>query len=559
MMKMEEVTSKLKPRFDLEKMYAAYRKFLKGAEHGKVVTRFPPEPSGYLHIGHVKAACLNYHYAKMFEGKMIMRFDDTNPAKEKDEYKESILEDLKTLEIYPDQFTHTSDYFDLIIAKCTWSIQNNLAYCDNTDADTMKKERNEGIESKCRSYSVEQNLEIWNKMLLGDLKEYCVRAKMDMQCKNKCMRDPVIFRHCAEPHQVTGTKYKVYPTYDFACPIVDAVEGVTHAMRTNEYADRNHQYAWFIKNLQLRPVVIHDYSRLNFVSTTLSKRKLTWFVEQGLVDGWSDPRFPTVRGIIRHGMLVQTLIEFMLEQGPSKNSNLMEWDKIWALNRKSIDPIALKYTAISAKNAVPIVIENHTEIDTSVIMVPLHPKNEEIGKKPIHRPQSLLVEREDLEDLKVGDRVVLVKWGVFVITELNLSQESPIIKVVHDAKDTDFKNPKKITWLPNDPALLYNVNVLEYDHLLNSLKPDEEKDFEAVVNKNSMFSTPFLSEGHLRTLPVGSHIQFERRGYFIIDKKRIIDNIQEEADCIFIPDGKSKSMSGLSTNIDAKKLAKGNK
>lgn len=204
---------------DVEKFYSLYRKQLKGAEQGKVVTRFAPEPSGYLHMGHVKSACISYHYAKMFGGKMILRFDDTNPAKEKEEFTESIQEDLKKLDIEWDRITYTSDYFQHLVDVCTQAIKDGLAYCDDTPDEQMKKERTDGIESKCRAATPEQNLAIWNDMIKGEHKKLSVRAKMDYKCPNKCMRDPVIFRHVEVPHARTGNKFKVYPTYDFACPI----------------------------------------------------------------------------------------------------------------------------------------------------------------------------------------------------------------------------------------------------------------------------------------------------------------------------------------------------
>lgn len=172
-----------------------------------------------------------------------------------------------------------------------------------------------------------------------------------MASDNGCLRDPVIYRKCLVPHHITGTKYKIYPTYDFACPIIDSHEGVTHALRSSEYADRNALYNFMLKKMNLRKVKIQDFSRLNFVKTTLSKRKLNWFVDEGIVGGWDDPRFPTVRGIMRRGMTVVALTEFMLDQGPSKNSNLMEWDKIWATNRKIIDKECHRYTAVSQNNS----------------------------------------------------------------------------------------------------------------------------------------------------------------------------------------------------------------
>jgi glutamyl-tRNA synthetase len=206
-------------------------------------------------------------------------------------------------------------------------------------------------------------------MIEGKSEGWCIRAKMNMQDKLKCLRDPVFYRCKNEPHHRHGTKYKAYPTYDFACPIVDAIEGVTHAMRTIEYHERNAGYHWVQKVLGLRKVEIYDYSRLNLVSTILSKRSLKWFVEEGIADGWEDPRFPTVQGIMRRGMVPEALKKFMMEQGPSKNTNMMEWDKLWAYNKDAIDPTAARYTAIVKETASKLILNNGPE----KIYVETHP------------------------------------------------------------------------------------------------------------------------------------------------------------------------------------------
>jgi glutamyl-tRNA synthetase len=321
---------------------------LKNVEMGKVVTRFPPEPSGYLHIGHAKAALLNDYFARLYKGKLLLRFDDTNPSKEKMEYENSIKEDLELLGIRPDHVSHTSDHFPKIYDYALQMIQKGLAYVDDTDQETMRAQRFDGIDSKCRNKTVEENLKDFTEMKKGTefgLKS-CLRAKIDMSDKNKAMRDPVIYRCNLIPHPHTGTTYKMYPTYDFVCPIVDSIEGVTHALRTNEYRDRNPQYEWFLKALGLRWVNIWDYSRLNFVYTLLSKRKLTWFVEQGLVSGWDDPRFATVRGIRRRGMTIEALRSYILSQGASQRELSLEWDKLWVTNKKVIDPVAPRHTAL---------------------------------------------------------------------------------------------------------------------------------------------------------------------------------------------------------------------
>ncbi len=546
----------LKSKLNLEAMYKRYKKFLKGAKEGEVVTRFPPEPSGYLHIGHIKAACLNYHYSKMFKGKFLLRFDDTNPSKEKEEFKESILKDLKTLNIIPDQISNSSDHFDFFLKKCDEFIAAGLGYCDALDSKTMKEQRMNKIDSIYRNTPIAENLKIWEEMKIGEQKKYCVRAKINMQSNNGCLRDPVIFRHCEIPHHITGTKFKVYPTYDFACPIIDSIEGVTHAMRSNEYSDRNALYSYMLKKMKLRKVKIQDFSRLNFINTTLSKRKLGWFVGQGIVTGWDDPRFPTTQGILRRGMMVDTLIEFMIEQGPSKNSNLMEWDKIWAKNRKRIDKISPRYSMISKKNAVSVeVVDTDGQYLTSTL-IPLHPKDKSIGQKSLTKSTSLLVEGEDVKDLKAGSKIVLMKWGVFELKSVDLENKKITAKYLPE--DKDFKHPPKINWINQNPNSNLVIKILEYGHLLTVAKPDAEKEFKDFVNMNSKYEMDFVAEGSIRSLEKGDVVQFERRGFYILDSKKITDTKELKMEFIFIPDGKTKTMSGLNTNIDSKKLSKGN-
>ena len=289
-----------------------------GAIDGGVVTRFPPEPSGYLHIGHVKACMLNHYYAKRYNGKLIVRFDDTNPSKEKAEFETSIISDLAKLDIVADLVTYTSDSFPLILKMAYLLLSKDLAYMDDTPQEKMRDERMAGIDGCRRNTKMEENVTLFNAMIAGNLEGYCLRAKIDMQAKNKTMCDPVIYRVNKTPHHRTGSTYKAYPTYDFACPIVDSTEGVTHALRTTEYNDRDEQFAWMISALELRPVVIQSYARMNFQYSVLSKRKLAWFVEMGHVTGWDDPRFPTVQGVLRRGVQMEALREFILSQGSSR-------------------------------------------------------------------------------------------------------------------------------------------------------------------------------------------------------------------------------------------------
>jgi glutamyl-tRNA synthetase len=554
---MEAATKNLKPRFDIEKMYKKYKKVLKKAKNGEVITRFPPEPSGYLHIGHIKAALLNFHYSRMFNSKMILRFDDTNPTNEKHEYEEAILEDVKAMGIEYDVLVYTSDHFDLIFEKCTWMIENGHAYCDNTPHEQMKKERMDGIASKCRDVAVEENLRIWGEMQKGELLDYCVRAKISATTKNKCMRDPVMFRHNKDPHPRTGTKYKVYPTYDFACPIIDATDGVTYCMRTNEYADRNKQYAWFLKTMGLRDVKIYDYSRLNFIHTTLSKRKLNWFVQNKLVEGWDDPRFPTFRGIFRRGLLLNTLIEFMLEQGPSKNTNLMEWDKLWALNKKNLNPISRRFTALNVERKAVVTISNAADIDMTTTVVPMHPKNKDAGQKPFYKAGKLIMEPDDAELIEVGEKITLMKWGNFVVESKTVSEEGNFDIVVKATLDDKvFKGTKKLTWLPYKEELLVDVTFVEIGHLLKVRKLDPALSFESQVNYENRFETEAKGEAIIKTLQHGCYVQFERRGFYRLDKITTKNN-RANFEFIYIPDGKSKNMSTLKFKIDPKLTALG--
>jgi glutamyl-tRNA synthetase len=324
---------------------------LPDAKIGKVVTRFPPEASGYLHIGHAKAALLNDFVAKKYKGKLIIRFDDTNPVKEKQEYQESIKHDLSDLlHVKPTdgKITYSSDYFDFYIEKAEELIKIGKAFVDDTDRETLKKEKKELIESKNRNNSIEKNLKMWEEMKKGsdEGKKYFLRAKIDMKSLNGSLRDPVLFRGKSLPHLRTGSKYKIYPTYDFCCPLVDSLEGVTHSMRTSEYNDRNAQYIWILDSLNMRKPFIYDFSKFNLTYCLMSKRKLTLLVEQKVVDGWDDPRFPTLKGLFRRGLTYEGLKEFIYSQGGSRNIATLDYESLWGANKKYVDTISPRFSAI---------------------------------------------------------------------------------------------------------------------------------------------------------------------------------------------------------------------
>uniref|UniRef100_A0AC11DH52 Glutamyl-prolyl-tRNA synthetase 1 n=1 Tax=Ovis aries TaxID=9940 RepID=A0AC11DH52_SHEEP len=521
---------------------------LPGAEMGKVTVRFPPEASGYLHIGHAKAALLNQHYQVNFKGKLIMRFDDTNPEKEKEDFEKVILEDVAMLHIKPDQFTYTSDHFETIMKYAEKLIQEGKAYVDDTPAEQMKAEREQRIESKHRKNSVEKNLQMWEEMKKGSQfgQSCCLRAKIDMSSNNGCMRDPTLYRCKIQPHPRTGNKYNVYPTYDFACPIVDSIEGVTHALRTTEYHDRDEQFYWIIEALGIRKPFIWEYSRLNLNNTVLSKRKLTWFVNEGLVDGWDDPRFPTVRGVLRRGMTVEGLKQFIAAQGSSRSVVNMEWDKIWAFNKKVIDPVAPRYVALLKKEVVPV---NVPEAQEEMKEVAKHPKNPDVGLKPVWYSSKVFIEGADAETLSEGEMVTFINWGNINITKIHKNPEGKIVSL--DAKlnleNKDYKKTTKITWLAEtEHALPVPAICVTYEHLITKPVLGKDEDFKQYVNKNSKHEELMLGDPCLKDLKKGDIIQLQRRGFFICDQpyEPVSPYSCIEAPCIliYIPDGHTKEM-----------------
>jgi len=520
---------------------------LPGAEKGKVVVRFPPEASGFLHVGHAKAALLNYHYKESFDGKLIMRFDDTNPAKEKEEYEEVILEDLKMLQVKYDHFSRTSDHFETLLNYCEKLMKDGKAYVDDTDAETMKIERDAKTESKNRENSVEKNLKMWEEMKKGSAfgTKCAVRAKIDMQSPNGCLRDPTIYRCKPEPHPATGSKYKVYPTYDFACPIVDSVEGVTHALRTTEYMDRDDQFNWFIGALGLRKPHIWAYARLNLTNTVMSKRKLTWLVDTGLVDGWDDPRLPTVRGVLRRGLTVEALKQFIIAQGSSRSVVFMEWDKIWAFNKKVLDPIVPRHTTVNKQYRVVV---NILGAKTNCHKSPKHPKNNQVGEKDVWTGPTITIDGVDAENLNEGENATFINWGNMLIKKVNRSN-GKVISV--DAEDNttnkDFKKTFKLTWLCEDMdnSPFTPVVLVYYDHVITKPILEKDDDFKNFISKDSKFEIEMLGDPEMKKLKKGDIIQIQRRGYFICDfeYQPYSQNIGRARPAVLlaIPDGTPKS------------------
>uniref|UniRef100_A0A914ZAU4 glutamate--tRNA ligase n=1 Tax=Panagrolaimus superbus TaxID=310955 RepID=A0A914ZAU4_9BILA len=501
---------------------------LPGAVKGEVVVRFPPEASGYLHIGHAKAALLNAYYQKEFEGKLVMRFDDTNPAKENAHFEDVIKGDLELLGIKPDVWTHSSDHFDIMIELCEKLMKEGKAFVDDTDTETMRKEREERADSKNRNNSVETNLELWEEMKKGTKRgqECCVRIKIDMKHNNGALRDPTIYRCKNEPHVRTG---------------------ITHALRTTEYHDRDDQYYFICDALGLRKPYIWEYARLNMTHTVMSKRKLTLLVDEGIVEGWDDPRLPTVRGIIRRGLTVEGLKQFILAQGGSRSIVVMEWDKLWAFNKKVIDPIAPRYTALEG-NLVTVNV-NGAKPQTNKIN--LHPKDATIGSKDVNFGQKVLLERIDADLMNEGDTVTFVNWGNLKLTKVEKKDGHVVsINADLDLDNKDFKKTLKVTWLV-EPCI--EIQAVRYDPVISKAIIGKEEEWKTFVNKDSKHTFNFKAEEAIKNVKKGEIIQIQRKQFYICDK---VAEHGHPAVFIEIPDGHVK---GANDEKKPDKLAKGAK
>ncbi|GAB2212865.1 hypothetical protein Droror1_Dr00020863 [Drosera rotundifolia] len=519
------------------------------AEVGKVCLRFAPEPSGYLHIGHAKAALFNKYFAEKYEGRLIIRFDDTNPAKESNEFVDNLLKDIKSLGIVcsDTDVTYTSDYFPQLMKMAEDLIQQGKAYVDDTPKKQMKEERRDGIESKCRNISVDENIKLWKEMIAGSEKGVmcCLRGKLDMQDPNKSLRDPVYYRCNRMPHHRIGSKYKLYPTYDFACPFVDSMEGITHALRSSEYHDRNAQYHRIQGDMGLRKVHIYEFSRLNMVYTPLSKRILRRYVQDGKVDGWDDPRFPTVQGIVRRGLKIEALIQFILEQGPSKNLNLMEWDKLWTINKKIIDPVCPRHTAVIAERRVLVTLLGGPE-KPFVRIIARHKKYEGAGKKCITYTKRIWIDHADAEAISPDEEVTFMDWGNVIIKTIEKDEAGDathLTGVLH--LDGSVKTTKlKLTWLPESDELI-KLSLLEFDYLITKKKLEKHElenneEFDKVARPCTRKETLALGDSNMRNLKHGEIIQLERKGYFRCDVTYLRPS--KPVVLFAIPDGRQQSV-----------------
>jgi len=494
----------------------------------EVTVRFAPEPSGYLHIGHTKPLYLNDTIRQDFNGKFIVRFDDTNPKKESDDFESSIRDDINTLGISIDQITHTSDYFDIILCKAQQMLCEGNAYMDCTPADDMKDQRFKKEQSKYRNTSTDTNLMIFEKFVNDNTSIWCVRAKISYDNVNACLRDPVIMRACAEPHIKFGNKYNVYPTYDFCCPIVDYLEKVTHALRANEYIDHYDIYKWMCKKMGLiQPHVIH-FAKIRFEYTVMSKRYLKEMVELNLVDGWDDPRLPTVRGLMNRGLTCTSLREYIISMGLNNKVSLPSWDKLWASNKKIIDKIIPRYSSVDFNFRTTLHI-NGMSPELVQYVCEKHPTNKSLGDKTSYLFNQVIVNKYDSDLFKIGDRVGLLRNMVVEVIEitdkLNIMCNIP--------NDQNFKNTAhKINWIANVPTAFTKHALIHYENLINKSSMDKGDKIIDIFNNTSKYCSDVLIEISVSDIKKGDFIQLERRGYYIFNGNSFVQ----------IPEGRQKPM-----------------
>ena len=505
-----------------------------GVNDGRLATRFPPEPNGYLHIGHALSICINFGIAKEFDAPCYLRFDDTNPAKESDEYVNSIMEDVKWLGFdWGNDLAHASDYFDSIHEFAIELIEKDLAYIDSQTSEEIKNSRGTlnapGIESPYRDRPISENLGLFDRMKNGEFEsgEHVLRAKIDMSSPNINLRDPIIYRILHLNHQRTGGKWCIYPMYDFAHTLSDAIEGTTHSLCTLEFEDHRPLYEWFLDNLDLptRPRQI-EFSRLNLEHTITSKRKLADLVVSGHVSGWDDPRMPTLSGLRKRGYPASAIKEFCNRVGITKKDKTIEMSLLESTVREELDSSCNRVMAIL--NPLKVTIKNYPEGATEMLDARNHPKNKEMGSRQLPFSQNILIEKDDFmenpnEDffrLSPGAEVRLRYAYIIRCDEVIKDESGEIVELVcsydpETKSGTGTSNKKvksAIHWVSSDHAVSGNVNLFE------TLYNDPNPNSESPINQNSMVEihNPAF-EKSLVDAVVGSRFQFERNGYFILN------------------------------------------
>ena len=516
-----------------------------GKFQGRVHTRFPPEPNGYLHIGHAKSICLNFGVAAENSGICNMRFDDTNPLKEEVEYVDSIKNDVRWLGFHwQEPEFYASDYFEQLYQFAEQLILDGKAYVDELSAEKIREFRGTltqpGKNSPFRDRSAEESLDLFRRMRAGEFEDgsMVLRAKIDMASPNMVMRDPTLYRIRKATHHRTGDAWCIYPMYDFTHCISDSLEGITHSLCTLEFENNRELYDWTLENLNLYRSQQIEFARLNLTYTLLSKRVLILLVEEGHVRGWDDPRMPTLCGIRRRGYTPEAIRDFCARIGISKAENLVDWGLLEFCLREHLNEIAPR--AMAVLNPLKLVIENYPENQVEEFDMPLHPEDDSLGSRKVPFSKVLYIEQEDFREdppkkffrLSPGQEVRLRYAYYVTCTDVIKDAAGNVVEVrcTYDPAtrggwaEDGRKVKGTLHWVSAAQAVPAEVRV--YDHLFAKPVPaqvEEGKTFRDNLNPNSLTVLKAFLEPYLATLQEGDKVQFERLGYFCVDK----DSTQE--------------------------------
>ena len=512
---------------------------LESGKHDEIVTRFPPEPNGYLHIGHVMSICLNFGVGEENDGRTFLRYDDTNPGKEKQEYVDAIERDVHWLGFdWGDRLTHASDYFERLYESAEKLIELGVAYVDDLSAEEIREYRGTltepGKNSPYRDRSVEENMDLFRRMRAGEFEDgtHVLRAKIDMASPNMNMRDPTIYRIRHLDHQRTGDNWCIYPMYDYAHGLSDAYEGITHSLCTLEFEDHRPLYDWFLDQLQPehRPRQI-EFSRLNLAYTITSKRKLGLLIENNVVSGWDDPRMPTIAGMRRRGYPALALRDFVKRAGVTKKDKLIEMGALENCVREDLGDIAERRMAVL--RPLKVVLTNYPEGQVEMMEAMNHPNNPDMGTREIPFSRELWIEQDDFMEeaprkffrLKPGGEVRLRFGYIIKCEEVIKDDDGNVVELrcTYDAEtrsgtgSSDRKVKGTIHWVSAAHGVPATVRL--YDRLFTVPDPNSVDDFMEVLNPDSLETVDAFLEPSLAEIAEGVAVQFERLGYFCTDSE----------------------------------------
>jgi len=521
---------------------------LKNGVVTKIHTRFPPEPNGYLHIGHAKAICVDFMLAEQNGGLCNLRFDDTNPSKEDTEYVDSIQEDIKWLGFdWGDRLYYASDYFDRFYEAAVKLIKDGKAYVDNLNAEQMREYRGTlttpGKESPNRNRPVEENLDLFARMKKGEFAEgeYVLRAKIDMASPNMNMRDPVIYRIIHTGHYRAGEDWCIYPMYDFAHPLEDAFENITHSCCSLEFEDHRPLYDWVVENVGFEnPPHQYEFARLNITYTVMSKRKLRELVDLGIVNGWDDPRMPTLSGLRRRGYTPSSIREFCKLVGVAKANSIVDYAVLEHCIRDELNKSGMRAMAIV--DPLKITIENYPDGQVEYCEVTNNPECPEMGTRKVPFTKELYIERSDFEEVPppkyfrlTPEREVRLMGAYFIKCKEIIKNDDGSIKeliCIYDPATQGGNAPDgrkvkgTIHWVSATECVDAQINL--YDQLFKAIDPDdypEGEDYKYNLNENSIIVKQGKIEKNLADVKPGDRFQFVRNGYFVADKDSTPDKI----------------------------------